>query len=794
MGRKTQAVKPANRVLLLLFALLLTFTLSFASISPAYGAEKDSAKKVKISKTKATITAGKTLTLKVSGTKAKVKWSSSNKKVATVTSKGKVKGIKAGKATIKATYKVNKKNKTLKCVVTVKAAPAPTPAPTPTPEPTPPAPPAQASFAQTTVALPAGDMDYKVNYVTISLPAGSAGYTFTLNGAAATPSPVFSDGTLLKIAAPAGASSATVAASKDGTAAGSATLSFGSAGEAAPMTIYGTIPMKFSEYFHDVTADGALPTGTSFPKSGAVTPPELFITQGTRTGNVVNGVDTITYAEAEAAGLPYVDAVSTATYGDTVHFAPDGNLSLNGNRLVNNEPNKAITGVAAAEVSAQFDLYANAAILSALGQSTAQSANVFAKLKSPSSGGKFLLTNVVKADGSVSDYTGATVATNAIAVYKPKPMLTDGNWGERTLVNPNAVKALPGEGNNGSSEDVAYGGNWGDKVTGFSFGTAADLGPEYSGGAYWDNFANYLYGGVITDSTGHSEPLVFLQNLFSHRGHLDFDVSLSPSRFSRLLNLKSPDTYQVTVFADGFEDITFSFGAKNFVNTSMAFASDTSVNATTAAVSLDIKRIDNASAFAAGAKIYKGGTEVDASKYSIVATGRSTAKLTMNQNANFFNGAYQGSYTLACEDDAKVSKSLTFTVVNPAAIKLALTPAGVDEKTGYSAATPMAITKAGSPKLYFVGTNSAETEVADYFASTLVTAGGRGVSVFSTIENTTDGTAAAAVGTALVRTAGNTSPYCIDIGSAAFAIGKTYKLTLIAPGFNNQVFYIEVTS
>ena len=68
------------------------------------------ATKVKINKTKVTITEGKTVQLKVTGTKKKVKWSTSKKSVATVTTKGKVTG-----------------KKTLKCKVTVKKKPAPSP-------------------------------------------------------------------------------------------------------------------------------------------------------------------------------------------------------------------------------------------------------------------------------------------------------------------------------------------------------------------------------------------------------------------------------------------------------------------------------------------------------------------------------------------------------------------------------------------------------------------------------------------------------------------------------------------
>lgn len=88
------------------------------------------ATKVKLNKQKATLTVGDTLQLKISGTKSKVTWSSSNKKIAKVSKKGKVTAIKAGTATI--TAKV--KGKKYKCKITVKKAkPAPTPTPTPTP-------------------------------------------------------------------------------------------------------------------------------------------------------------------------------------------------------------------------------------------------------------------------------------------------------------------------------------------------------------------------------------------------------------------------------------------------------------------------------------------------------------------------------------------------------------------------------------------------------------------------------------------------------------------------------------
>ena len=118
-----------------ILAIMLTLVLSISMIPTI---NVSAAKKVKLNKTKATIYVGKTVTLKATSNdtaktvtyttsnkavtlklknnKAKVKWSSSNKKIATVSKKGKVKGKKAGKATI--TAKVGKKK--YKCKITVK--------------------------------------------------------------------------------------------------------------------------------------------------------------------------------------------------------------------------------------------------------------------------------------------------------------------------------------------------------------------------------------------------------------------------------------------------------------------------------------------------------------------------------------------------------------------------------------------------------------------------------------------------------------------------------------------------
>lgn len=71
--------------------------------------------KIKLNKTKISLQRGKTYTLKVKGTKKKVKWSSNKKTIATVTRKGKVTAQKPGTAVI--TAKIGKKK--YKCKVKV---------------------------------------------------------------------------------------------------------------------------------------------------------------------------------------------------------------------------------------------------------------------------------------------------------------------------------------------------------------------------------------------------------------------------------------------------------------------------------------------------------------------------------------------------------------------------------------------------------------------------------------------------------------------------------------------------
>jgi hypothetical protein len=105
----------AGRALMLVAAFVIM--VSMTSIS-----DVGAAAKTKLSKTKATIEVGQAITLKVKNSgKNSVKWSTSARKIATVTQKGKVKGIKSGSAKITAAVRINKKTYRLKCKITVTA-------------------------------------------------------------------------------------------------------------------------------------------------------------------------------------------------------------------------------------------------------------------------------------------------------------------------------------------------------------------------------------------------------------------------------------------------------------------------------------------------------------------------------------------------------------------------------------------------------------------------------------------------------------------------------------------------
>ena len=113
--------KLKKTLLLILAAILFTLAAPAQALQSPFvvTTEAASSNAVTISAKKKTLYIGKSFTLKIRGTDKAVKWSSSNKSVATVSAKGKVTAKKAGTAVI--TAKVG--GKKLVCKVTVKKAP-----------------------------------------------------------------------------------------------------------------------------------------------------------------------------------------------------------------------------------------------------------------------------------------------------------------------------------------------------------------------------------------------------------------------------------------------------------------------------------------------------------------------------------------------------------------------------------------------------------------------------------------------------------------------------------------------
>ena len=101
-----------------ILACLLALTLIFTSVNFS---EVEAAKKYKLNKTKTFVRIGSPVKLKVKNAKKKkIKWKSSNKKIATVSKKGVVKGKNYGKCNV--TAKIGKKKLKCRVIVTHKVA------------------------------------------------------------------------------------------------------------------------------------------------------------------------------------------------------------------------------------------------------------------------------------------------------------------------------------------------------------------------------------------------------------------------------------------------------------------------------------------------------------------------------------------------------------------------------------------------------------------------------------------------------------------------------------------------
>ena len=106
-----------NQIKRICVAFLLVCCITIVPIStPIFGTYQVKAASMQLNKSKITLYVGNTYTLQLKGGQSGIKWSSADVKVAKVSSKGIVTGVKYGKTTVTATVGTKK----YKCIVTVK--------------------------------------------------------------------------------------------------------------------------------------------------------------------------------------------------------------------------------------------------------------------------------------------------------------------------------------------------------------------------------------------------------------------------------------------------------------------------------------------------------------------------------------------------------------------------------------------------------------------------------------------------------------------------------------------------
>jgi hypothetical protein len=431
----------------------------------------------------------------------------------------------------------------------------------------------------------------------------------------------------------------------------------------------------------------------------------------------------------------------------------------------------AVTGIIRVEVGVDFDLYANAALLEASDNGTAQTAAVLA-------------------------LTDAITWKPAAQVYKAKYLRPDATWGRRDaepLNNGAAAALLKPIGADASDDSKAkvtasYGGTWADKVIAVDF---APLPNGVTAQALWDDYFDYVYGGYVEDlATGERAPLIWLQTLFSHRAHTNLEVVVQRANISMLDGLSGSGDFRVAIYADGFEDlIVDSFYLTDYedsaatIEQGSAFYSDGSnfLNSSGAPIPGNELHVTGLSAVALaefeenGGLLLKGTETVPANAYDLELE-EEDGEIAIKLWGDFFAGAFQGSYTLKINSE-KVFKTPSFAVN-----RLIDRPNLVVNGSGYVYAATTDTAPAEITTADFLSFDNA------FYAAAVVTSGR---SVSSVVVNGTN----AAVPNALQKVGGL---YVVD--GSALTEGTIYKLTVVTANFadpgranlNSVVYYIKV--
>jgi hypothetical protein len=259
---------------------------------------------------------------------------------------------------------------------------------------------------------------------------------------------------------------------------------------------------------------------------------------------------------------------------------------------------------------------------------------------------------------------GITTWKASTAVYKAKYLQPDASWGRRdqTAITEAKAAAWPKAigGTGGATVGVTYGGTWADKVIAVDF---APLTGGLDSTALWNTYFEQLYAGYVEDlQTGHKEPLVWLQNLFSHRGHTNFEAAIKRAGFSRFDSLSAEGNMKLVIFAKGYKDIivesvgVVADGASApAIEQGSAFyvSADKKLRNSTGAEldegnKLHVTNLSAAALADFAAKsgvIKKGGTDITPSYYTLAPEGEGEIEIELKDA--FFTGAFQGSFLYA---------------------------------------------------------------------------------------------------------------------------------------------------
>jgi hypothetical protein len=534
---------------------------------------------------------------------------------------------------------------------------------------------------------------------------------------------------------------------------------FDKAGTVAPEVLYGDISMTFSEFFHDITANitEVRPPNKAFVRTASVAEPVKFINAGTRTGNG---------SEANTAGQTSkwedtdsqlkVDVISSATYGDGAHFVPTQNLKRNYTDVHSKALDHQVEGINAVEVGVDFELYANAYILQQAKEAVPTSTAVLAKV------------------GKITTWKEST------QVYKAKYLWPDASWGRRdeTAITETVGKSWPKAigGSDGATVGVGYGGTWADKVISVDFGP---LSSDQGNARLWNEYFDYVYAGYVEDmTTSHKEPLVWLQNLFSHRGHTNLEAAIQRAGFSRMDNLSPAGNMKVVMFAQGYKDIVAETTVAAYDGQSSAYIEQGSAFYVSGTGS-DAEFKDNGgndvpdkelhvaglsaaalADFAANGGTLSKGTAVSETTTYELEYEEEDGEVAIKLKEGFFTGSFQGTYSFKINSDTQY-KAITFTV------NRIITCPQLKQNNGTAsnatADDPIKVTTSG-------GKITIEN---DEFAKAIVM-GGRGGGSSITVSTGT----APAIADVLKQTNG-----VYDIDPSGLSVGTTYTLNLLVNNF-----------